>query len=103
MEILNRLKGKLICIDTAPFIYFIENNRRYSKFLGELFFRVDEGKIRVVTSTITLLEVLVHPYRNKRPDLAEHYEEMLTGSAGVHLVSIDSEIANEAAEIRAPV
>ncbi len=69
MEILKALEGKLICVDTAPFIYFIENNRRYSKFLSKFFSNVDEGYLRIVTSSITLLEVLVHPYRNKRLDL----------------------------------
>ena len=100
MEILNTLKGKLVCVDTAPFIYFIENHRRYSKFLSKFFSYVDEGHLRIVTSSITLLEVLVHPYRNDRLDLIEKYETILTESSGVNLVPVDAEIAKEAAEIR---
>ena len=46
MEILKALKDKLICVDTAPFIYFIENHRRYSKFLSE-FFSYNERDILV--------------------------------------------------------
>lgn len=64
MAWLDRLKDKIIGLDTAPLIYFIEQNPDYIKTVHEFFSSMDRGEFRVVTSTLTLTEVLVHPLRN---------------------------------------
>lgn len=58
-----RLTGSEITIDTAPFIYFIERNETYLNVLRPVFAAIHTGNIRAITSTVTLLEVLVHPFR----------------------------------------
>jgi len=35
------------------------------------------GEFQVVTSTLTLIEVLVHPLRPSNVELAEHYRDIL--------------------------
>ncbi len=50
-------------IDTAIFIYFIEEDARYISMVAPLFEVVDAGGIEIVTSSLTLLEVLIVPYR----------------------------------------
>ncbi|MFO7990835.1 MAG: hypothetical protein R6U61_00895 [Thermoplasmata archaeon] len=55
MEWLNRLEGKIVCLDTAPLIYYMEDGLHLDK-LEPLFELISEGKINAVTSTITLLE-----------------------------------------------
>jgi predicted nucleic acid-binding protein len=62
---------------------------------------LDRGEFRVVTSTLTLLEVLVQPLRQGRLDLAELYRAILLSAAGVEVVSITAEIADRAARLRA--
>ncbi|PKK88775.1 MAG: hypothetical protein CVV64_17400 [Candidatus Wallbacteria bacterium HGW-Wallbacteria-1] len=57
MEWLNSCLGKTIGLDTAPMIYFIEENSKYFDIVKPFFEAIDAGKIRVVTSTVTLLEV----------------------------------------------
>jgi predicted nucleic acid-binding protein len=54
-----------LCLDTTPIIYFIERNETYINLIRPIFARIDAGKNEAITSTITLLEVLVHPYRTR--------------------------------------
>jgi hypothetical protein len=57
------LHGKVVAIDTTPFIYYIERKAVYVEILRPFFHAVDKGEIKAVTSIITLLETLVHPYQ----------------------------------------
>ncbi len=66
MGLVDELRGLRICIDTAPFIYFIEKNPKYLSMLRPFFAEINAGKIDALTSTITLLEVLVLPFKTKR-------------------------------------
>ena len=61
MEWITRLSGKTIGLDTAPLIYFMEEHPFYLEFVHPFFQALDRGDFIVVTSTITLLEVLVYP------------------------------------------
>lgn len=62
---------------------------------------LSEGKLRVVAANITLLEVLVHPYRQNNFLLRQLYREILIHAAGVRLVPMSHMIADEAARLRA--
>ena len=55
MEWVDRLSGKTVALDTAPLIYFIERKAPYINLLRPFFRAVDEGRINVVTSVITVL------------------------------------------------
>ena len=57
-------KYRIVGIDTAAFIYHLEENEEYLPFTDVLFKMIEAGKIRGVTSTITLMEVLVKPNRD---------------------------------------
>ena len=59
------------------------------------------GHIRPVTSTVTLLEVLVQPLRRGLDDLAQQYREALLGAGGLSCIAVSSDIADEAARLRA--
>lgn len=74
---------------TVEFIYFIEDHPVYSPILGALFEVVDGGKCEIVTSSLTLLEVLVVPFGAGNQALARRYEELLRRSRGIRPVKID--------------
>jgi predicted nucleic acid-binding protein len=78
-----------VAVDTAPFIYFIEAHPTYLPALLPLFTAADREQLTIVTSAITLLEVLVVPYRAGNMPLARRYEALLTGSRGMLLREID--------------
>lgn len=101
MELINILRGSKVCIDTAPFIYFIEKHEKYLPLLKPLFTEINSGNIEAITSTVTLLEVLVHPLRTRNKALAEKYREILLYSAGLTTFEVLNEISEKAAELRA--
>jgi len=63
MGLVNTIKGKSVFIDTAPFVYFVEEREPYASLLVPFFEAVDTGKIHVFTSTISCAEALVIPYQ----------------------------------------
>ncbi len=101
MEWLNLLTGKVVGLDTAPLIYFIEQNPKYITIVREFFSSVNRGEFRVITSTLTLTEVLVHPLRNGNVKLARQYQDILLNQDYLTVFSVSSEIAKLAAELRA--
>jgi predicted nucleic acid-binding protein len=88
-------------VDTAIFIYFIEEHLRFLPLIEPLFREVDAGRIELLTSALTLLEVLVVPYRRGDHLLAERYESILTRSRGVHMADISRDHLRAAAQLRA--
>ena len=100
MEWINDLKGKTIGLDTAPLIYFIEENSKYIEAVSGFFEAMDKEDFLVVTSTVTLLEVLIHPLRNNNNELATEYRDILLSSKLITL-EVSNSIAERAAQLRA--
>lgn len=100
MEWINALHGKTVGLDTAPLIYFIEENPTYIETVRLFFEAMDRGNFLVVTSTVTLLEVLVHPLRSNNTELAAEYRDILLNSRLMTL-EISNAIAEQAAQLRA--
>ncbi len=94
-------KGKILFLDTAPLIYFIEGRTEYQSVLVKIFSSIDKGEYAFISSTITLLEVLVKPVKENRLDIVEKYTELLTTSKGIDVFDITISVAKEAAKIRA--
>ena len=90
-----------LALDTVVFIYFIEEHPRFLPVLDPIFTAVDEGHLPAVASSLTLLEVLVVPYRAGNIPLAERYEQILTRGRGLRLVEIDRAQLRAAAQLRA--
>ena len=101
MELVDKLRGKIICIDTAPFIYFIEKDPKYLNIVRPIFAEIDAGNIEALTSTITLLEVLVLPFKTVNESLAEEYREILLHAEGLTTYEIVHEVSELAAKLRA--
>ena len=88
-------------LDTAIFIHMIEENPQYLREIVPLFREADDGERELVTSALTLLEVLVVPYRAGNRVLAEQYEALLTRSRGIHVVDVSRDQLRAAAQLRA--
>ena len=101
MGLVDELRGLRICIDTAPFIYFIEKNPKYLSMLRPFFAEINAGKIDALTSTITLLEVLVLPFKTKNESLAEKYRDILLYAEGLTTFEIFHEVSELSSKLRA--
>jgi len=97
--LIQSLYGKKIFLDTAPLIHFIEESSDYVQKLNELF--LPQNNCQFVTSVITLSEVLVMPLREKKPRLAEQYEDILIQAENFDIYEINIQIAKESAILRA--
>jgi predicted nucleic acid-binding protein len=92
--------GKRVGLDTAPLIFFIEEYEKYISVLAPFFTELELGKFRVVTSVVTLLEVLVHPLRQRNEALAAQYNDILLSSSAISTLPVTFATAQEAAELR---
>jgi predicted nucleic acid-binding protein len=101
MEWLIQLQGQVVGLDTAPLIYFIEQNEVYLESVRAFFQAMSQGEFQVITSTLTLTEVLVHPLRSGNVELAEQYRDIVLDQENLIAVSVSVEIAEVAAQLRA--
>ena len=89
-----------IALDTAALIYYIEMHPTYLPLVEPTIDAMDRSEVVGITSTITLVEVLVLPLREKDFDLVQEYQSILLHS-NLQLISVSEDIAQKAAEIRA--
>lgn len=101
MGLIDDIEGGPVGLDTAVFIYFIEEHPLYLPLVEQIFMVLDEDRLIGVTSTVTLLEALVVPFRAGDLSLAELYETLLTFSRGLLLLDLDRPLVRMAAQIRA--
>ena len=100
MGLIADLPGSSVGVDTMIFIYLIEEHPTFLPIVAPLFRRADGGGERLVTSALTLLEVLVLPFSAGNRHLADRYEALLTRSRGIELVSLTHRQLRAAAQLR---
>ncbi len=101
MEWVNALRGSIVGLDSAPLIYFVELHPRYLAVVDPFFEAMERGEIQVVTSALTLTEVLIYPYKFGNRSLADQYSRILLHSRNLTTIPVTNEIASEAAQLRA--
>jgi predicted nucleic acid-binding protein len=92
---------KLVFLDTAPVIYFVEKNPVFSTKVEPIFSKLDDGSLSAIVSPITLAECLVLPYKISNPGIAQIFSELLVNSESVFFYPMDEVTADKAAELRA--
>lgn len=83
-------------------IYNLESHPSFAPICLPLWHAVQTGSLKVVSSSITLLETLVVPLRDKNQELARHYEQFWDHE-DMLLSPITLEVLRDAAHIRANV
>jgi predicted nucleic acid-binding protein len=98
---LDDLDGRVVGLDTTPLIYFLETRSPHYPLVRAFFRKVDRGDFSVVTSMVTVLEVLVHPWRTGNTALAARYRNILLRNANLATIPLSAAIADRAAGLRA--
>lgn len=98
---LEALDGGLVGLDSAPLIYALERHLRYVASMEAFLTPLSQSRLRVVTSAITLVEVLTHPLHPGNTALVEKYESFLSNTRGLAMVDLSAPVAREAARLRA--
>ena len=88
-------------LDTSIFIYQVEENNKYFRLTDSIFNWLEGARARAVTSTITLLELLVQPYRLGDIDRVNKYYALLSTFPHLEWVAPTLEIADMGARYRA--
>ena len=94
-------KHKIIGLDTAPFIYYIEDVAPYADLLDPVFSLVENHALRAVTSAVTFAEILTKPFTDKNFSLADEIKFTLKSFSSLSVATIDEKLAETAALIRA--
>lgn len=90
--------SKKVFFDTAPFIYYLENEDDYKDKVKRVI--ADHAEDDYITSTITVSEYLTGAFKNGDEKRVLEFNEMIS-EYEFEITSIDWDIAVEAARIRA--
>lgn len=101
MGLIDQVVGHLIGIDSVAVIYYVTDEQRYAPLLNPLFESIEKGDLTGVTSTVTLVETLVHPIKSKNTELIRQIKSMLLESENILTFDLTDEIAEQAASLRA--
>jgi predicted nucleic acid-binding protein len=91
----------VVGLDTSIFIYHLETNPTYAPLTKVVFEGMEAGEFQGVTSTITLMELTVHPWRFGHENVAREYETVLVNFPNLSIVDINRDVARLAAKLRA--
>jgi len=96
----NELAGQTIYLDANIFIYALEGIKPWDALLSELFIGMVNKEYTAITSSLSIAECLVMPFK-RRADLISVYQEALTSSDYLNVVPITDDILISAAQLRA--
>lgn len=90
--------SKVIFIDTSPFIYYLQHSELYYSYMKLFWERFADCDY--LTSSVTIAEYLTYPYCHNDLKMIDAFYSFI-GGMDIKIKSIDSEIADKAAKIRA--
>jgi predicted nucleic acid-binding protein len=94
-------RHRTLGLDTAIFIYYIEDVAPYAALLQPVFDLLETRALHVVTSTVTLAEILTKPFADKSFSLVDEIKFTLESFSSLSIVPVDEKLAEAAALIRA--
>lgn len=94
-------RHRRVALDTPVFIYQLENHPRYADLTDRVFSWLESAGGRAVTSTITMTELLVQPYRDDDQRRVDEFYGLLSTYPNLEWIAPSLEVATVAARIRA--
>jgi len=90
-------EGCTVLVDTAPWIYLLEDHPEFAPRFAGLFEAAEQGQLRLALTPITVAEVLTGPFKAGQTALAKRYE---TALGQYRLVPMTVSVAALAAQVR---
>src|SRR5260221_10276157 len=90
-----------IALDASVFIYHVQANPRYVGLTDRIFTWLEQPGHSAVTSTITMTELLVQPYRDSAGQRVNQFFALFATCPNLDWIAPDLEVADSAARIRA--
>jgi predicted nucleic acid-binding protein len=88
-------------LDTSVFIYHLEANARYLALTEHIFSWLEGPDSKAITSTITMTELLVQPYRDPDEQRVDEFYALLSTYPHLDWIAPNLEIADLGARLRA--
>ncbi|MGH7772164.1 MAG: type II toxin-antitoxin system VapC family toxin [Candidatus Binatia bacterium] len=88
-------------LDSSVFILHIEGNPKYGDLADAIFTWLEGPRAEAVTSTITMLELLVQPYRLSDIDRVNEFYALLSSYPHLEWVAPRLEVADLGTKLRA--
>ncbi len=92
--------GEKIGLDTAFFVYFLEEHPEYLRATRAVIDEIEAGRIFGVFSSVGLIEVLTGPKKLGRFDLARRYQQLITHFPNLTIAGINEQIVELASDLR---
>jgi len=89
----------LVFWDTNLFVYLLEENRTFGESVRELNRRMEARRDRLVTSALTIGEILVKPIRENDSDSEKRYRAIFSGP-DIQIAAFDAYAAQVYAYVR---
>jgi len=93
-------RHRRIALDTSVFIYQLEHSPKYVACTDPIFLWLERAGSAAITSTITMTELLVLPYRKSDEQGANDFYGLLSTYPNLEWTAPSLEIAKVAARIR---
>jgi predicted nucleic acid-binding protein len=90
-----------VAFDTSVFIYHLQANPKYVGLTQAIFSWLEGSGSSGITSTITMMELLVQPYRNQLNQQAGEFYGLLSTYPNLDWVAPSLEVADLGARLRA--
>ncbi|CBE69419.1 MAG: type II toxin-antitoxin system VapC family toxin [Candidatus Methylomirabilis oxygeniifera] len=91
----------VVGLDSNLLIYLIEEHPEYHRLTEKVFGSIEAGRNTGVCSTLSLLEVLVQPYRESNDELVDQFYALLTTYPHIRWIDLSIGIADLGAQLRA--
>lgn len=95
------LRHHVFALDTPVFIYQMQAHPRYFVHTDEIFSWLERSGSRAITSTVTMTELLVQPYRDDDEKRADDFLGLLSTYPNLDWIAPNLQIAVIGARIRA--
>ena len=82
-----------LAVDTAPFIYLVESHPQFAPIMRGVIRHAERGELSLVTSVLTLTEVLTLPLAKGADELVQSYRELLLGNPLLRICDLDVVVA----------
>jgi hypothetical protein len=91
-----------MALDTSVFVYKLETNVQYIAFTDHIFSTLERPGSKAVTSTITMTELLVQPYREFNEQRVNEFYALLSTYPNLDWIPPNLEIASCGSDSRFP-
>ena len=92
---------RLIALDTSVLVYFLEGHPLVGGAAEWVLRAVQDGPAEALLSSVALMELLVRPLADGRPDVADEHEASLRRVPHLRVVPFNGDAHRRAADLRA--